>query len=466
MVSGAAAWVLTHSPGNVSNPNVAFDSPPSKDPSTTVAKAPPRKAAPPFAWPRYGYSLGRTRVAPAVSKLEPPFRTAWTYQSNAYLEFPPVIYGKRLFLCGDDGVVKAVNLVKGHQIWQKKVGTLAAASPAIGAPQGLVFLPSLSTHGTTPGNGRFVALSMKTGKIAWSIPLPHGSESSPLAYKNTVYFGDQGGDVYSVRAGDGHVNWVYHASAAVKGGPALVNGVLYFGDYAGRAYAIHASNGKQVWAVSTNGAHFGLGSGTFYSGPSVAFGRVYMGNTDGRVYSFATSNGALGWATETGGYVYASPAVSDIPGLGPTVFVGSYSGRFYALNARTGAIRWVHEAGGRISGSATIVGNVVYYSDLGSKTSAGLNVRTGQQVFSFPDGTYNAAIADRDALFMTGMSKVYELLPRTGRSPSARAKKHRPARAKKSHAAKARTRAAKARHHVVKAKAHAGKRTHRKSRQR
>ncbi len=108
-----------------------------------------------------------------------------------------------------------------------------------------------------------------------------------------------------------------------------------------------------------------------------------MGNTDGRVYSFASKTGQLAWATGTGAYVYASAAVQNTPGLGPTVYLGSYDGNFYAFNAQSGAIRWKHPAGGKISGSATIVGNVVYYSNLGTKTTAGLDVRTGRQVFFF-----------------------------------------------------------------------------------
>jgi outer membrane protein assembly factor BamB len=221
----------------------------------------------------------------------------------------------------------------------------------------------------------------------------------------------------AVSARTGHINWIYHASGAVKGGPALVNNVLYFGDYAVRAYAINASDGHQIWAVSTDGTHFGFGSGNFYSSPAVAFGRVYMGNTDGRVYSFATSNGALAWATETGDYVYASPAVADIAGLGPTVYIGSYNGEFYALNAQSGANRWEHNAGGKVSGSATIIGKVVYYSDLGSKTSTGLDVHTGRQVFFFPDGIFNAVVADYHAIFLSGKSAIYELLPKRSASP-------------------------------------------------
>jgi outer membrane protein assembly factor BamB len=137
-----------------------------------------------------------------------------------------------------------------------------------------------------------------------------------------------------------------------------------------------------------------------------------MGNTDGRVYSFAQRTGQLAWATSTGASVYSSAAVANVPGLGPTVYLGSYDGNFYAFNAQSGAIRWTHRAGGRISGSPTIVGNVVYFSDLGSRTTTGLDVHTGRQVFFFPDGAFNPIVARPGSLYLSGYSKLYQLVPK------------------------------------------------------
>jgi outer membrane protein assembly factor BamB len=407
---GAVAFLLLHSPGNVSNPNVEF---------TTM---PPKRAdaTPAFEWARYGYDLARTRYFPSGNNLDPPFRVGWQYEDYALLEFPPVIYGHTLFNVDDDGSAKAIDARTGRKLWENKLGTLAAASPALGVAQGLVFVPVLSINGHSPGHGGFYALSMKTGRTVWSRPMPAGTESSPLVWGNSVYFGDQAGRVYSLNASTGRVNWIYHAAGAVKGGPALAYGNLYFGDYAGRAYALNPTTGRTVWAVTTNGAEFGFGSGNFYATPAVAFGRVYMGNTDGRVYSFAAETGALAWATTTGAYVYASPAVADVPGIGPTVYEGSYDGHFYAFDARTGAIRWRYNAGGRISGSSTILGNVVYFSTLGSRTTTGLDARTGKRVFFWADGAFNPIVADDSAVYLTGYSKLYEMIPQQS-APSPRA---------------------------------------------
>jgi hypothetical protein len=156
-----------------------------------------------------------------------------------------------------------------------------------------------------------------------------------------------------------------------------------------------------------------------------------MGNTDGRVYSFGARNGALAWATGTGAYVYASPAVAEVPGLGPTVYIGSYDGNMYAFNAQSGSVRWRHPAGGKISGAATVLGKVVYYSDLGSKTTAGLDAVTGRTVFRFPDGAFTPVIADQSAIYLDGYGRIYQLLP--GRKPAAKARKSKARKGKARH---------------------------------
>jgi outer membrane protein assembly factor BamB len=305
-------------------------------------------------------------------------------------------------------MLRAIQKTSGRILWRQQVGRLAAASPAVG--NGNVYAVVLRGIGSE--TGRIAAYRDRDGKQLWSKALPSRAESSPLLRGDAVYFGSEDGTVYAVDAQSGRTRWTYKASGAVKGGPAYANGNLYFGDYSGHVHAVRARDGKQLWSVGTSGTRFGFGSGSFYSTAAVAFGRVYLGNTDGRVYSFAASSGELAWATGTGAYVYASPAVADTPGLGPTVYIGSYDGNFYAFDARSGAKRWAFPSGAKISGSATIVRDVVYFSNLGSTITEGLNTRTGKKVFDFSDGAFNPVIADRRAIYLAGYTNLYELLPR------------------------------------------------------
>jgi outer membrane protein assembly factor BamB len=379
---------------------------PARLPSPPPPAPKPRPAPTDLAWPLYGYDLARTRLFPHGQKLDPPLRVGWKFNDGALLEFPPVIYHNTLYFEDADGWAKAVNTTNGHLLWQRRVGTLAAASPALDIRHKLVFFTLLSNspRASVPGNGSVVAVSMKNGKTEWSHSLPPGSESSPLVHGLSVFLGDQGGTVYSFRTYDGHVNWTFSASGAVKAGVAFAHDAIYFGDYGGHVYAVNAAHGQEIWSAG--------GGGTFYSTPAVAFGRVYIGNTGGAVVAYWANSGAEAWSASTGAYVYASPAVADPPGLGPTVYIGSYDGNFYAYNAFSGGVRWSHPGGGRIDGSATVLGHVVFYSSLGSNTTAGLDVRTGRKVFSFPDGEFSPVIADGKVVFLTGYSTIYQMIPK------------------------------------------------------
>jgi outer membrane protein assembly factor BamB len=415
LVAAGAVFALTRG-GDVSNPNVEFQDEPTSTPVPDAASPPAHKGKKKkrtdplrnFVWPTYGYTDDRRRYLDVSWRIRPPFKRRWFYNGHALLEFPPVMALGKLFLLKDDGTAVALNKATGRIVWQRKVGTLAAASPGYGG--GWVFVPVLNrARGKA---GAIEALRARDGKVMWTKPVPSRTESSPLVDGSRVYVGSEDGTVYALRTSNGHVVWTFHASGAVKGGVALSQGRLYFGDYSGRVYAIRASNGAKVWSTGTSGSLFGLRSGQFYSSPAVAFGRVYIGNTDGRMYSFSADKGKLAWTKSTGSYVYASPAVAKLPGGRPTVYFGSYDGTFYAVDARSGSVRWEHRDGGKISGSPTIIGNIVYFSNLGRHDTTGLNARSGRQVFHFRAGAFNPVISDGRDVFLTGNSSVTSLRPR------------------------------------------------------
>jgi outer membrane protein assembly factor BamB len=403
LAAGAGAYVLL-SGGNVSNPNVEFRS----EPTETPAPTPAEQGADTFTWPLYGYTPTRRHYLPASTSLRPPFRRVWTWNAHSLLEFTPVIAEGKLFVIKNNGAIYAIDKRTGKVRWRRDLGTLAAAAP--GYAGGRIYVTILARNGSN--NGLVAALRAKDGARLWTKRLPSRTESSPLVANGHVYFGSEDGTVYALRANDGSIDWRFKAAGAVKGAPALSDGKLYFGDYAGKMYAIRQSDGKQVWSVGTKGAHFGTASGQFYASPAIAFGRVYIGNTDSNVYSFAAGSGKLAWRTGTGNYVYASSAVAQVPGGKPTVYVGSYDGSFYALDARSGNVRWKKSTGGRISGAATVVGDIVYFGELKSRTTIGLGARTGRAVFRFPRGGFNPVVSDGRSLFLVGYSSLTQLTPK------------------------------------------------------
>lgn len=404
----AAAVLLTSQPGDVSNPDVEFTGTQESAPATTQRE--PSATEHPmndrFAWPEFGYNKQRTRYLPLNVPLRPPFVTQWRVTGSVLIEFPPVLCGRALYLQKNNAALYKISRLTGRIRWKEKIGYLAASSPACAG--GSVYAVVLS-RGKGIDGGRVIALDTKDGRVRWSRKLPSRAESSPLVAGGRLYFGTEDGTVYALRASDGAVRWKFKADGAVKGGLALDNGRLFFGDYGGKVHALRQRDGSQIWQSSSAGGTFGLRAGRFYSSPAVAYGRVYIGSLDGFVYSFAASNGKLAWRHKTGGYVYSSPAVASVPGVGPTVYIGSYDGRLYAFDARSGRERWARNAGGKISGGPVVVGDLVFYSNLSRRSSAAVGAGTGSLVWSTGRGAFNPVISDGRRLYFVGYSSLFML---------------------------------------------------------
>jgi len=176
---------------------------------------------------------------------------------------------------------------------------------------------------------------------------------------------------------------------------------------------------------------------------AVAGGRVFLGSLSGRISAYSTRSGRRVWSRATGSYVYASAAISNVRGRGRTVFVGSYDGHFYALSARTGGVRWRYNARGWISGSATVIGRVVYFADLGTRRTTGLGTRSGTVVFRKDQGAYDPVISDGKHLYLTGNHSLTAMRPLKRHGKAARQRAARRAKraarrraARKAHAAR------------------------------
>jgi len=392
LAAGAvAAFFVLREPGDVSNPTATFTAPPAKP-----VKAKPTTAA----WPFYGFDAARTKWFRTKVNLGPPYRRLWSFRGKKVLEFTPVLDSTGLYLLDNGATVRRLDKRTGHQIWRHNLGSLAASSPALPGDGHVYVVTLLSSPGS--GHGAATSLNARSGKVTWSKQLPSRAESSPLVVGNRMIFGTEDGTVFALDKRNGHTIWTYRAGGSVKAAIALSGGRLYFGDYGGNIQAVSLSSGKQIWSSSQGGR--------FYSTPAVAWGRIYEGSTDGRLYSMTTS-GQLAWARQTGSYIYSSPAVANIPGLGPTVYAGSYDGSFYAWNAETGSTNWTYNAGGKISGGAVVIGDLVWFSDLGNKRVIALKARSGRKTFQIGTGAFNPAVTDGRTMFVDGYGDSFAFKP-------------------------------------------------------
>lgn len=351
-------------------------------------------------WRLYGFDGTRTRYLPS-SYVRPPFKVRWSFRAHSLLEYSPVIADGVVYGFSNDGEAFALRRDNGKVIWRRQVSDLNASSPVYS--DGVLYGVSLE-----PGTA--FALSAATGKRLWERDLPGRSESSPLIADGKVVFGCETGQLFALDIRSGKTIWQTEVGGAIKAAPALESGTLYVAAYGGILKAVDLTDGSEVWSAGSQSGGL-LGSGNFYATPAVAFDRIYVGNTDGRMYSFERRSGHLAWSRSTGAYVYAAAVVADTPLTGPSVYFGSYDGEFYSLDARTGEVNWQKPVGGAVSGAASLIGGTLFVSNLRKTTTLGLNAKTGNRNFGFPDGAYNPAVSDGRWLILTGKRRIYGLEP-------------------------------------------------------
>jgi outer membrane protein assembly factor BamB len=345
--------------------------------------------------PEYGGGPSRTRYVPAVDLPTPSGNPAWTLTGKALLEFPPAVARGVVALTTNKGRIFVLNARTGDRLWTKarSAGEAPiAASPAIVPEENALLVSGM--------DGQLTSYVLDTGVENWKFSTGRSPiESSPLVSDETAYIGAHNGRLYAVATNSGKSRWTFQAAGAIKGSVAKSGDSIVFGDYSGTISAVSTA-GKRIWSTRVGKR--------LYGGPGISGNTVVIGDVGGAVIAVDLRNGHQLWRHPTGGggIVYSSPAIAK-----GSVFIGSYNGLFEALSLATGKRRWAFDVRGRISGSATVVGNVVYTSVLARpgepNRSFGLDVASGKQLWRGTDGRYSPAVGAGRTLYIVGRTTLY-----------------------------------------------------------
>ena len=374
-------FALTRPPADVSNPDVAFEDEPTVTPVPSAIPEEPEEGsnagrpAEELRLGEYGYSKDRRRFLPASKFLRPPF---WRRVELHGLDPARVPAGH-----GRGQAVPAQEQRRAARDRQedRQAGVVEQARRAGGLVaaygNGRIFVTLLSRGKTKAG--AVVALDARqTARSSGSACCRRAS--SPRRCSTTT------GSTSAPRTAP---STACAPATARCAGPSRRPAP----SSAGSRWPTASSSSATTAAASTRsarptavrsgrrerkGAKFGLRSGHFYSTPAVAYGRVYIGNTDGRMYSFSSSNGKLAWTKGTGSYVYASPAVAQVPGAADRLLRLL---RRQLLRARRphGSVRLVAPRRRQDLRRRDRVGDIVYFSNYGKKDTTGLGARTGKR---------------------------------------------------------------------------------------
>jgi outer membrane protein assembly factor BamB len=89
-------------------------------------------------------------------------------------------------------------------------------------------------------------------------------------------------------------------------------------------------------------------------------------------------------------------------------------------------VLWSRGGYGTISGAASVIGRVVYFSSLSARRTWALSAKTGRVLWSIGKGAFNPAVSDGKRLYITGYGSQYAFMtPRALRHERIAIKKRR-----------------------------------------
>jgi outer membrane protein assembly factor BamB len=291
----------------------------------------------------------------------------WHFQAAGRIESSPAVVGGVVYLVSEDGVVHALELASGSELWSVDLEAEAgAASPLVADSK--VFVGDQA--------GVLHALDRTTGTEGWRLQSDGAIGGSAAWSDGLVLTATDQGSVYAVEGTSGHVRWQTTVSGPVTRSIAVDRATAYVPVSGGWLVAIHISDGSILWnqqvgasgeggtpavagdlvfdavgiealdpaamAVVALDAATGASRWRYASPdqaevytPAVVAGRAYIVGLDERVVALDATTGSQVWTVTTGAPNEALPAIVD-----GTVYVATNGGTLQALDAGTGSERW------------------------------------------------------------------------------------------------------------------------------
>jgi eukaryotic-like serine/threonine-protein kinase len=158
----------------------------------------------------------------------------------------PAVVGNEVYVTTNTG--KLYGLGGAQRGLAKDFGPISVGTGRLTAPavqDGVVYVGS--------EDGHLYARNATNGNDLWAVPTGHTIDAPPTIDGQTVYVGNSAGQMWAITIG-GLTLWHYDDAAPIVGGAAVDDGSVFFGDTDGNLYSLDASSGAVNWQVSISPA--------------------------------------------------------------------------------------------------------------------------------------------------------------------------------------------------------------------
>jgi eukaryotic-like serine/threonine-protein kinase len=200
-------------------------------------------------------------------------KLVWRFTTQDQIRCMPTVVGDRSFVAGCDSTLHIIDLVEGKEVAGVPIEGPTGVTPAVFGDH--VFF---GTEG-----GVVFSIDWKQAKVAWKAQ-PAGSaqpyRASPAVQEGIVVVGSRNRKVEAFDPATGNALWSFATKQRIDSSPVIVGSRVFVGAADGRLYGLNLKDGKQLWEYQATGG--------FTGSPAVADGKLVIATDRGVVYCFGS----------------------------------------------------------------------------------------------------------------------------------------------------------------------------------
>ncbi|MDP4173704.1 MAG: PQQ-binding-like beta-propeller repeat protein [Bacteroidota bacterium] len=164
-----------------------------------------------------------------------------------------------------------------------------------------------------------------TNEKIWEYASKNFIHSIPVLYNDAYIFGNDKGEIISINAQTGKVNYAKKTGSGFECGFSVSDNILYCADNSGMIYAVDISSGETIWKFNSKYK--------ITLTPAADKEFLYVGNLRGEIYKLDKKTGRFQWKVSTNGIIDTTPIVFDDNLLQPDL-----NKKLHFIDKKTGVI--------------------------------------------------------------------------------------------------------------------------------
>jgi outer membrane protein assembly factor BamB/predicted MPP superfamily phosphohydrolase len=217
-------------------------------------------------------------------------REVWRVEQKSDIGAGLTPAGKILIVTGNDGLIRALDIRTGSQLWQYATGAKIYSTPATDGR----YVVAAATDGV------ICALGLRSGRLLWSFDSGQPVVASPVIQDNRVFMAGSSGRCYALRLADGTPIW---CNTLIKGFvetiPLIYKEMLIFGTWDNHLYALDTETGDIRWDWHSGYTNRMLSPAACV--PVAVNNRVFVVAPDRKMTCLDAMTGKLIWRSDLGG---------------------------------------------------------------------------------------------------------------------------------------------------------------------